>query len=245
MGRTDAADLVGLLVARATGRPEAVGYVFADGDGAELALTYRELDAAARGVAAQLQSTGVKPGDRVMLLYPPGSGYVTAFFGCLYAGVVAVPVYPPTTRAGVARVLAVAADCDASVAMTDEASLPAVQARITDRSLRWLVPTATDADWSRPSLTPDTIAFLQYTSGSTATPKGVLLSHGNLLHNSAVIADVLEPDEDARGVSWLPPYHDMGLIGGILQPLYSGFPGLLMSPLAFLHHPVRWLRAIS
>ncbi|MEU3644049.1 amino acid adenylation domain-containing protein [Lentzea sp. NPDC034063] len=245
MGRSDAADLVELLIARATGRPDAVGYVFADGDGTELALTYRELDAAARGVAAQLQSTGVKPGDRVMLLYPPGAGYVTAFFGCLYAGVVAVPVYPPTTRAGVARVLAVAADCDASVAMTDEASLPAVQARITDRSLRWLVPSATDADWSRPSLTPDSIAFLQYTSGSTATPKGVLLSHGNLLHNSAVIADVLEPDEDARGVSWLPPYHDMGLIGGILQPLYSGFPGLLMSPLAFLHHPVRWLRAIS
>ncbi|KOV78014.1 non-ribosomal peptide synthetase [Nocardia sp. NRRL S-836] len=245
MGLSDPADLVELLVARATGQPDAVGYVFTDGDGAELALTYRELDAAARAAAAQLQATGVEPGDRVMLLHPPGASYVTAFFGCLYAGAVAVPVYPPTNRAGIARVLAVAEDCAATVAMTDEVLLPAVQERLGDRSLRWLVPTGEETGWSRPALTPDTVAFLQYTSGSTATPKGVLLSHGNLLHNSAVIAGVLAPDEHTRSVSWLPPYHDMGLIGGILQPLHSGFPGMLMSPMAFLHHPVRWLRAIS
>ncbi|MEU7474459.1 amino acid adenylation domain-containing protein [Lentzea sp. NPDC042327] len=245
MGLSDPADLVELLLARATGRPDAVGYVFTDGDGSELALTYRELDAAARGAAAALQSAGVAPGDRVMLLHPPGASYVTAFFGCLYAGAVAVPVYPPTNRAGIARVLAVAEDCAATVATTDEAILPAVRERLGDLPLRWLVPTGEPVGWSRPALTPDTVAFLQYTSGSTATPKGVLLSHGNLLHNSAVISGVLEPDEHTRSVSWLPPYHDMGLIGGILQPLHSGFPGMLMSPMAFLHHPVRWLRAIS
>ena len=191
MGLSDPADLVELLVARATGQPDAVGYVFTDGDGAELAPTYRELDAAARAAAAHLQANGVEPGDRVLLLHPPGASYVTAFFGCLYAGAVAVPVYPPTNSAGIARVLAVAEDCAATVAMTDEAILPAVQERLGGRSLRWLVPTGTETGWSRPALTPDTIAFLQYTSGSTATPKGVLLSHGNLLHNSAVISGVL------------------------------------------------------
>ncbi|OXM45014.1 non-ribosomal peptide synthetase [Amycolatopsis alba] len=253
---TQRADLIGLLTGRSAEQPSDVAYVFADGEGGERPVTYRELDTAARVVAVRLLAADVRPGDRALLLYPPGAEYVTAFFGCLYAGVTAVPVYPPANRLGLERVLALSADSGAVVAMTDAASLAAVRARFDGpdgpgvESVRWLLATedtdvAEAGEWTAGSPDPAAIAFLQYTSGSTARPKGVLVSHGNLLENSAVIAGVLSPDQDTRSVSWLPPYHDMGLIGGILQPLYSGFPGMLLSPLAFLHRPVRWLRAMS
>ncbi|WP_409493582.1 amino acid adenylation domain-containing protein [Amycolatopsis sp. cmx-11-12] len=253
---TQRADLIGLLTGRSAEQPSDVAYVFADGEGGERRVTYRELDTAARVVAVRLLAADVRPGDRALLLYPPGAEYVTAFFGCLYAGVTAVPVYPPANRLGLERVLAVSADSGAVVAMTDAASLAAVHARFDGpdgpgvESVRWLLATedastAEAGDWTAGASDPAAIAFLQYTSGSTARPKGVLVSHGNLLENSAVIAGVLSPDRNTRSVSWLPPYHDMGLIGGILQPLYSGFPGMLLPPLAFLHRPVRWLRAIS
>ncbi|MFF8393070.1 amino acid adenylation domain-containing protein [Streptomyces sp. NPDC016172] len=215
------------------------------------ALDYAELDRGARAIAALIQARTDR-GSRVLLLHQPGPNYVTAFFGCLYAGAVAVPVYPPLGSHGIERVSAIAADSGAVLALVDTATLAAIDER-GDRldmrsSLAWATTddVTTDlADWRDPELSPDDLAFLQYTSGSTGTPKGVMLSHANLVHNSATIGQSLGLDENSRGVSWLPPYHDMGLIGGILQPVHTGFPCTLLSPLTFLHQPMRWLRAVS
>ncbi|MEV6032879.1 amino acid adenylation domain-containing protein [Nonomuraea sp. NPDC052116] len=252
MSRTGFTDFVELLRARAQERPEAVAFVFADGDDGT-PVSRGELDTRARAVAAHLRASGVAPGDRALLLYTPSLEYIAGFLGCLYAGVVAVPMFPPRQSRHFERIQAIAADADASVALTDAAVLADVRARFATldqvRSLRWEATEGLDqalaGEWRPPAATGDSVAFLQYTSGSTAAPKGVMVGHGNLLHNSAVIAGVLRAGEHTRGVSWLPPYHDMGLIGGILQPLYSGFPCLLMSPLTFLHRPFRWLEALS
>ncbi|MCL7491262.1 amino acid adenylation domain-containing protein [Streptomyces sp. MCA2] len=214
-------------------------------------LDYAALDRGARAVAAQIQQRASR-GDRVLLLHQPGPDYVTAFFGCLYSGTIAVPVYPPLGTHGLERVRAIAADSGAMLALVDTATLAAIDDRGNrldlGSSLEWA--TTDDAatapeDWQEPELSPDDLAFLQYTSGSTGTPKGVMLSHANLVHNSETIGRSLRLDENSRGVSWLPPYHDMGLIGGILQPVHTGFPCTLLSPLTFLHQPLRWLRALS
>ncbi|WP_437819688.1 amino acid adenylation domain-containing protein [Sorangium sp. So ce1078] len=221
-------------------------------------VTLREIDERARTVAALLQASGVAPGARALLLYPPGIEYVAAFFGCLYAGVLAVPAYPPDLgrlERTLPRVLGIVADARAEAALTSSAvaglvaSLPATAAAAELQRLRWI---ATDGPAPGPiegpgaALRPESLAFLQYTSGSTGEPKGVMLTHGNLLHNSRLIAqgfDLTSPDP--VGVIWLPPYHDMGLIGGILQALYRRIRVALMSPLSFLQRPMRWLRAVS
>lgn len=214
-------------------------------------LEYAGLDRGARAVAALIQKRAGR-GDRVLLLHQPGPDYVTAFFGCLYAGAVAVPVYPPLGAHGLERVRAIAADSGAVLALVDSATLAVIDDRGNrpdlGSALTWVTTddaTTAPDDWREPELSPDDLAFLQYTSGSTGTPKGVMLSHANLVHNSATIGRSLGLDENSRGVSWLPPYHDMGLIGGILQPIHTGFPCTLLSPLTFLHQPMRWLRALS
>ena len=214
-------------------------------------MNYEELDRQSRTIAARLQTLGVAGGERALLFYPPGLEYVAAFLGCLYAGVVAVPAYPPRLNRPISRLRAIAADSKATVALTTTPILSNLERRLAHapemRSLRWL---ATDdgkdlaEEWRCPEIGDNTLAFLQYTSGSTAAPKGVMVTHGNLLHNLATIYHgLLTPD--SHMVSWLPPYHDMGLIGGVLQPLYGGFPATLMSPVSFLQRPLRWLRAIS
>jgi amino acid adenylation domain-containing protein len=248
-----AANIVDRLSALAADAPAATALRWLDTDGGHRDVTRRELNARARCVAAALREGKIEPGERALLLYPPGLDYVAGFLGCLYAGVIAVPVFPPGDARGFERVLAIAADADAGVALTDRASLDTARQGLGDpdgaRRLRWQptdgLPDTLGDGWSPGAITADSLAFLQYTSGSTAVPKGVLVSHGNLLHNCAVIAQVLAAGPDTRGVSWLPPYHDMGLIGGILQPLYSGFPGLLMAPSTFLYRPARWLQAIT
>ncbi len=237
-------------------QPNQCSYIFlADGKTAEHKLTYGELDRQARAIAAALQALDVT-GERALLLYPPGLAYIAAFFGCLYAGVVAVPVYPPLPARRSRdqhQWLAIASDAQPSVALTLSSMLPRVSelsaGAVHAPPLRWLATDTMAAElaevWQPPVLSVDTVAFLQYTSGSMAAPKGVMLSHGNLLHNSALIQQAFEHTSKSRGVIWLPPYHDMGLIGGILQPLYAAFPVTLMSPTAMLQHPVRWLEAIS
>ncbi|WPP34292.1 non-ribosomal peptide synthetase [Streptomyces sp. CL7] len=215
------------------------------------ALDYAELDRGARAVAALIQQHADR-GDRVLLLHQPGPDYVTAFFGCLYSGAIAVPVYPPLGTNGLERVRAIAADSGAVLALVDTVTLAAIDERggRPDLSAPLVWATTDDAvtapeDWRDPRALPDDLAFLQYTSGSTGTPKGVMLSHANLVHNSATIGRALGLDENDRAVSWLPPYHDMGLIGGILQPVHTGFPCTLLSPMTFLHQPMRWLHALS
>ena len=226
-----------------------------DGAGDELRLTFGELDRRARAIAARLQELGAT-GERALLLYAPGVDYVAAFFGCLYAGVVAVPAYPPDPsrlQRSLPRLLATVADSRCKFLLTTGLIASMGQAMLEFapalREMTWVSSDAielADADaWHPASVSGSSLAFLQYTSGSTGNPRGVMLTHENLLHNLALIASSLQLRADTVGVSWLPPYHDMGLIGAILCPLIHGGPLTLMSPLAFLQRPLRWLQAIS
>ncbi len=245
--------LVQLLRWRALEQPTRRSHIFlADGEREEAALTYAELDAQARAIAAMLQAVGAT-GERVLLLYPPGLQYIAAFFGCLYAGAVAVPAYPPRMNRSLSRLQAIVHDARAIAALTT-ASIHARATALTNQApelqrLHWLVTdelaAGLAADWREPVIDGNTLAFLQYTSGSTATPKGVMVSHQNLLSNERMIRQVFRQTEQSFIVGWLPLYHDMGLIGNMLQPLYLGVPCALMSPLAFLQRPLRWLRAIA
>ena len=245
--------LVDLVRHRAQYQPDETAFIYlVDGENEQISLTNKELDRQARGIAAWLQSLGLV-GERALLLYPPGLEFIAAFFGCLYAGVVAVPVYPPRRNRSLARIQAIADDAEARVALTTDIVLRRIDPLVDEtphlKDLTWLatchVPDAMDERWEAPTIRGDSLAFLQYTSGSTGAPKGVMLTHTNLLHNSALIAYAFEHTRSGLGVFWLPSYHDMGLIGGILQPLYVGRPNVLMSPMAFLQKPYRWLSAIT
>ncbi|QRK05626.1 amino acid adenylation domain-containing protein [Archangium violaceum] len=248
--------LVELLRARALSEPDTRGYTFLiDGESEEAHLTYAELDLKARAIAATLQRMEAR-GQRALLLYPPGLDYIAGFFGCLYAGVTAVPIYPPDPmRLGrtLPRLLAISNDAQATVALTTDFILGMAEMLFEQapelKSLQWMATDTLDAaaaeGWKDPDATSDTLSFLQYTSGSTSTPKGVMLTHANLLHNLSLIHACFGHSRKSQGVIWLPPYHDMGLIGGILQPLYGGFPVVLLSPVDFLKKPIRWLQAIS
>ncbi len=240
-----------------------------EGEPAERYLTHSELDRRARAIAAALQQR-VGKGERVLLLYPPGLDYIAAYFGCLYAGVIAVPAYPPRLNRPDTRLQAIVDDSQAVLALATGQLVHSIQvehrAAHTPKleALQWLATDSFDSpepatspvgydtvspelaeSWHEPDITGDSLAFLQYTSGSTSTPRGVMVSHANLLHNSSLIQYFFGLSPESRGVSWLPPYHDMGLIGGVLQPLYTGFPVILFSPLAFLQNPFRWLQVIS
>ncbi|HSE37300.1 MAG TPA: fatty acyl-AMP ligase, partial [Blastocatellia bacterium] len=245
--------LVSMLRHRAQHHENRRAYTFlADGENENAVLTYEQLDRRARAIAAALTDRGVRPGDRAILLYPPGLDFITAFFGAIYAGVIAVPCYPPH-RLQLARALprltAIVANADPSVVLcTAEVADLAVHLP-TLHALPWIATDTLGDDasdmWKQPDVDPSTVAFLQYTSGSTAAPRGVMVTHGNLLHNLAVANYVEENDSDSVSVSWLPVIHDMGLIEGVLEPAYAGYPAYLMSPATFLQRPVRWLRAIT
>lgn len=245
--------LVDLLHQRSLTQPDTIAFTFLeDGETQESTLTYQQLVKRSCAIASQLQALNLN-GERALLLYPPGLDYLTAFFGCLYAGVVAVPAYPPLNQRKTPRISAITKDAQPSIALTTTAMLPTLQSIFAQaanlESLQWLttddIASGSEDAWQQTHINADTLAFLQYTSGSTGTPKGVMLSHGNLLHNAAMTYQIMEHSPSSKFVSWLPVYHDMGLIGGILQPLYGGFPCILMSPTAFLQRPYRWLQAIS
>jgi acyl-CoA synthetase (AMP-forming)/AMP-acid ligase II len=245
--------IVELLSRRAMEQPDRLGYTFlVDGEREEVRFTYGELDRRARSIAALLQSLGAS-GERVLLLYPPGLDYIAAFFGCLYAKAVAVPVYPPSRNKKMSRLDSIIADAGPAIALTTPRLLsrmaPLLSATGSLNGMQWQAfdgkAGGAESEWQEPVISGDTLALLQYTSGSTGTPKGVMSSHQNLLHNSALLHDSFEYTSDDHCLSWLPVYHDMGLIGGVLQPLYGGFPCTLMSPASFLQRPLRWLEAIS
>ncbi|HYP25135.1 MAG TPA: MupA/Atu3671 family FMN-dependent luciferase-like monooxygenase [Blastocatellia bacterium] len=245
--------LVDLLRLRASGDPDRLAYTFlVDGEAQEVALTYGELDRQARLIGASLRQRGAH-GERVLLLYPPGLDFIAAFFGCLYAGAVAVPAYPPRLNRNLDRLQAIVADAQSKIALTTAstiARLRSLQPQAPElQALSWMTNEdaleGAEGDWREPEISGDSLAFLQYTSGSTGTPKGVMASHRNLLHNSSLLRYAFDYTPESRCVSWLPLYHDMGLIGGVLQPLYGGFPCTLMAPASFLQKPVRWLQAIT
>jgi acyl-CoA synthetase (AMP-forming)/AMP-acid ligase II len=246
------ADLVRLLRFRAENQPDdtALGWLGEDDQVAQR-VTYAAWDRQARALAAHLQERRLQ-GERALLLFPPSPEYLPAFFGCLYAGVVPVPAYPPRPHKPAPRVDAIVADARATVALTTSAILAKVQPLLAAspglRALTWLTPdTLEDASdrWVMPAIDAHTVAYLQYTSGTTALPRGVRLTHGNLVHNSALIAEGFGHTPRDSGLFWLPVYHDMGLIGGVLQPMWIGRPTTLMAPAAFLQSPFRWLHAIA
>ncbi len=245
--------LVDLLSQRGLQQPDRLAFRYlTEGATAEVSLTYAELDEQARAIGAMLRSIGAE-GERILLLYPSGLSYITAFFDCLYAGAVAIPGYPLRFHRSLKRLQSIAADAQATIALTTSSFLAKTKQWFTWTpalaDLQWLSTVGLDRNlanaWTPPEITSETLALLQYTSGSTNLPKEVMLSHQNLLHNSQQTERVLEHSEHNLGVGWLPLHHDMGLIGSVLQPVYAGFPCVLMSPMSFLQRPIRWLEAIS
>ncbi len=248
-----AATLVDILQIRAQEQPHQTIYNFlVDGETEEISLTYGQLEQRAKAIAAYLQ-TVCSPQDRVLLLFPAGLDYITAFFGCLYAGVIAIPAYPPRPNRSLGRIQNILQNAQTNLALTSSETLQSLSRQLEGtpelQNLHWITTDTLnlnlERNWHPPHISEDDIAFLQYTSGSTAEPKGVKIAYKNLLHNLEAIHRCFRHSEQSRGVIWLPPYHDMGLIGGVLQPLFGDFSVTLMSPLMFLQNPLRWLKAIS
>ncbi|MFM9589539.1 fatty acyl-AMP ligase [Streptomyces scabiei] len=215
-------------------------------------LPYRNLDRAAKDIASWLQERGLA-GRQVLLLYPSGLDFVKAFTGCLYAGAVAVPAPLPSEQGQhFRRVSGIVRDARVGAVLTLAEHAPEVEAWLAAEGFSDVVCLPTDQGpvgdagaWRDPALTPDHLAFLQYTSGSTSAPKGVMVSHGNLLANEAAIARSTGNTPDTMIGGWLPFYHDMGLIGHILQPLWLGTTSVLIPPVSFLRKPARWLELVS
>ncbi len=246
-------NFVDVLLLRNEQQPDQPALTFLiDGDQRELSWTYHQLDVEARRIAILLQRQGLA-GERALLLYPPGLPFVAALFGCFYAGVIVVPCDLPRPRRSIGRLERIAQDVRPAVILTTAECAQGIRDRLIGQPFLSDIPVeATDAlcevdalEWIPRSCSSEHLALIQYTSGSTSQPKGVLLSHANLLANSQQIARAFGHSPGSRGVSWLPTYHDMGLIGGVLQPLFAGFPVVLMSPIHVVQNPLRWLRAIS
>jgi amino acid adenylation domain-containing protein/thioester reductase-like protein len=245
------ATLVDMLRRRAKLRGDARVYSFIHDDGRRDSLTFGELDRRARAIAQRL-SAQIDPGDRVLLLHPPGLDYAIAFYGCLYAGCVAVPAFPPNdgrTRRGSERLSVIVADAGARLALSTRAvldastvahALPGLPALPSDE-LAGADPTA----WHEPLIGSSSLALLQYTSGSTSAPRGVMLTHRNMLHNAGIQRRAWRLSSASVGVSWLPLFHDLGVLTCLLQPIFSGFATTMMSTVSFVRRPLSWLQAIS
>ena len=241
-----------ILLRRSSEQPEEIAYRFLSDDGVKCEeITYRELHQSARRVGAWIQSRGLS-GRPIPLIFYPGLDFIKAFYGCVCAGSIAVPLSLPSLPEGAGRILTALADVSPSVVLVSDGVKERLHRAVTKASepLAFdLVSFATvgepESNWREPDIGPDDLALLQYTSGSTSAPKGVEISHGNLMRNVGLLAAASGVDSQSVGVSWLPSFHDMGLIGGILMPLYAGFPVTLMSPASFIRRPIRWFEAIS
>ena len=248
--------LVDILSWRADHQHHKLAYRFLiDGENEEVSITYKELDLKTRSIGSTLQ-THTKKNDRVILLLPNGLEFIAAFLGCLYARVVAIPLPPPhpaRVKKSLAATLRIIKDANPSVALMNSSLLESMNSHIDIKrqfSKLTLIPIDQEDmmerpdQWVKSETAHDEIAFLQYTSGSTLSPKGVMISHSNLISNLNHIEKSFGLTCGSRTIIWLPPFHDMGLIGGILQPLYTGNIVTLMPHLMFLQRPIRWLQAI-
>lgn len=248
--------LVELLQHRASQQPDDLAYQFLiDGKKEGNAYTYAELNEKARAIAAFLQQQETK-GDRALLLYPQGVEVVAAFCGSLYAGTIAIPVPPPDAgrmKRTLPRLREIIKDASATIVLSNARIIELIKDSGLDfpefESMRWIDTEAIDTelakDWKDPGVDKDVLAYLQYTSGSTSTPKGVMLSHYNLLHHSEYLKRGCGYRPDGPTVTWMPYFHDYGLVEGLIQPLYNGAPCYIMAPLAFVKRPLRWLEAIQ
>ncbi|GAA2017328.1 hypothetical protein GCM10009799_51690 [Nocardiopsis rhodophaea] len=245
--------VIAAVRAHARNRPETTAFTFLKEGEAELAVyDFATLDLKARSVAARLQRANAA-GERVLLTTDPGPAYVAAFLGCSYAGATAVPCYPPRRNGRSRELGAIAADCDAAVALAAGGTATTVAERLTETAETRSIPVldtddiddAIAATWTEPRLEGDDIAFLQYTSGSTGAPKGVMVRHRDIVRHVSHMYRRFELRPDSTVVSWLPPFHDMGLIAFILMPAVMGYHSVLMPPGDFVIRPARWLEAIS
>ncbi|HEV7598941.1 MAG TPA: fatty acyl-AMP ligase [Bradyrhizobium sp.] len=244
--------LVELLHHRALHQANERAYVFINDAGTELAeLTFKQLDDSSRSLAKRISKLA-RPGDRALLVFPSGLDFLVAYFACLYAGIIAVPAVPP--RRGRLRhaTLGIASDCRPKLGFTSDALISNMTQEFAGEAawdaIRWMsikgAPDFEDETGQR-SAASDEIAFLQYTSGSTSAPKGVMVSHGNLLANLEMIRHALGTTAASTCVSWMPFYHDMGLIYNALHTLYVGSMCVFMAPASFMQRPLGWLAAIS
>jgi acyl-CoA synthetase (AMP-forming)/AMP-acid ligase II len=254
-----AVSLLDVLNQRVLLQPDDAAYIFVRDDNEQASqehVTYKQLALRVRAIAARLQALQIQPGERALLFYPQGVDYITAFLGCLFAGVVAVPT-PHPHLAGLSRHLArlqtIVADARPSVVLTERTILTKTMYIVSQypelSEMNWLA-TDTIADeeasqWHDPAVVGDQLAFLQYTSGSTSVPKGVVLTHRNLLHNHRLQQEVLLHPSTAPLLCWVPLYHDMGMIANALFALYVGAPCILLTPQSVIQRPLRWLAAIS
>ncbi|WP_353572344.1 amino acid adenylation domain-containing protein [Candidatus Albibeggiatoa sp. nov. BB20] len=250
------ATLIDLLQLRAEQQAEKRAYTFMiDGKVEGKTFTYAELDLQARAIAAQLQQYYAH-GERALLLYPQGLEFLAAFFGCLYAGVIAIPVPPPEAsrlKRTLPRLQAIAKDAQAKFTLTTESILALVnqhRQQIPEfKAMHWLttenIQTDLALDWQRPIVQADDLAYLQYTSGSTSTPKGVMISHSNLLHHGYYLKQACSYTSESKTVTWMPYFHDYGLVEGMFVPIFNSTPCYLMSPFSFLKQPFQWLKNIS
>jgi len=247
-----ATTLVNLLLERAQELPDQRAYTFLAGGKESDSLTFAQLHRRARAIGARLQQLGAK-GERALLLYPSGTEYIAAFYGCLSAGTVAVPGYPPRVNHNLKRLESIMNDARPTAALTTEAIFRQLRGRFEESPglarLNWVftdqVPVEEADAWVDANAAADTLAFLQYTSASTSAPKGVMVSHGNILHNQILMKEAVKHDRNTVIVSWLPLFHDMGLISVVLASLYNGVPCYLVAPVDFLKKPRLWLDAIS
>ncbi len=245
-----------ILREKARTQPDQTIYTFLpDGQEAGPTLDYRALDDQSRRIAAHLEALQTR-GQRAILLYPPGLDLIPAFFGCLYSGVTAIPGYlpdPAHLEQGLLRLQGVLADGQVSVALTTSPVVKLLRSlapqAVEAAPLKWVITDTLPGDepsgWESPLPKPGDLAYLQYTSGSTRNPRGVMLTHANLIHNTLGISRKFALSEEDTAVIWLPAQHNMGLIGGILQPFFSGVRCILMPPQVFLQNPLLWLKAIS
>jgi acyl-CoA synthetase (AMP-forming)/AMP-acid ligase II len=244
---------IDVLTARAAETPEQIAYTFLqDGETPSANVSYQALDRQTRAIAAQLQSFNAQ-GTCVLILCRPGLDFIAAFLGCLYAGAIAVPSSPPRRIEKTARLKNILKDTQATLVLTTKDLLASLSSRLmpepSQSPLHWIAIDALDPSqaetWKQSLTDMDTLAMLQYTSGSTGIPKGVMITHRNLMQNAKVLETSCAYGDSFVNVSWLPLFHDMGLMGNVLQSLYLGKPSFLMPSIAFIQKPVRWLQAIS
>ncbi|MBL3657518.1 non-ribosomal peptide synthetase/type I polyketide synthase [Fulvivirga sediminis] len=236
---------------RSTSSNEVVFKYLENGEQVTHSLTYEEIDTKAREIASYLQHHNFK-GQRALLLFASGTDFIVSFLGCLYAKVIAVPIYPPRNNKSIKRLESVISDAEAKIVICSSETHSSIKRRfnevVNNREVKFLIIDQfqySGKDYTNENYLPDDLAFLQYTSGSTGNPKGVMVSHGNIIANTSYMHKQLAISQDDVIVSWLPVFHDMGLIIGICLPLFSGITCCLIPPVFFLAKPYRWLKAIS
>ncbi|MFZ4520170.1 MAG: AMP-binding protein [Bacteroidales bacterium] len=247
------ATIVSVLRERALIHPGKRAFTFlADGEAEAGSITYGDLDIAARNVAHKLEVLELK-GKTVLMFYPPGIDFITAFFGCLYSGTIPAAAYPPRKNRSVHRIHTIAADCGASAILTTEVIARSLERNFAEDPLLAALPWHATDTWpvSDPSVVYDTepgfeeLAFLQYTSGSTGDPKGVMVSHRNIMYNLRSLQMIFQITPGDVALHWVPQFHDLGLIFGILETVFSGSLTVLIPPFIFISNPFFLLQAIT